>query len=113
MKKEIKKRRENVSFKDLQIAYLREGIRSISELYKEKQVSRVAIRNAFDALQKTGDDVSSFKQWILENLKTGPRGRPTPASGQKRSYRVQEIQEGKPFLRLPLNALQIQKGKTV
>ncbi|MEI6791214.1 MAG: hypothetical protein WCK42_08545 [Myxococcaceae bacterium] len=113
MKKQIKQRRKTISFKDLQIAYLKDGIRSIADLYKKNQISKAAIRRAFDALQQTKSEVTSFKKWIHENLKSGPRGRPTPASGQERSYRAQEVQKGKPFLRLPLNALQIQKGQVI
>lgn len=111
--KKIKQRRKTISFKDLQIAYLKDGIRSISDLYKENQISKAAIRRAFDALQQTNSEVTSFKKWIHENFKSGPRGRATPGSGQERSYRAQEVHKGKPFLRLPLNALQIQKGQII
>jgi hypothetical protein len=41
------------------------------------------------------------------------RGKAPPSAGEKRRYRVQHLEEGAPFLRLPMSSLGCQKGDEV
>lgn len=108
-----RKKRSTVSFKDIQIAYLMDGINSIAKLHKEGQASNITIRRAFSNLKEGGREVATLEKWIRENLGTGIRGRTAPSAGQERIYRAQQIKTSGPFLRLPLGALKIDKGEVV
>lgn len=105
------KGRKHVSFKDLQIAYLKNGIGSISKSYQERKTTKIAILKALEGLKKTDTEVASFEQWVVENLKTKPRGRAAPPAGSERVYKAQQINRTGPFLRLPLNSLNVEKGQ--
>ena len=107
------KRRSQVSYKDIQISYLVDGIDSISRLHKEGFASKTAVRRALQNLKETGLEAGSFEQWVLKNLGGGTRGRPAPKPEQERTYRVQQIKKSGPFLRLPLGALQVEKGEVL
>src|SRR3989338_6047528 len=102
-----------VSFKDIQIAYLMDGITSIAKFHKEGQASNITIRRAFSNLKEGGSEVATLEKWIRENLGTGIRGRAAPQAGQERVYRAQQIKTSGPFLRLPLSALSVNKGEVV
>src|SRR3989338_238568 len=108
-----RKKRSTVSFKDIQIAYLMDGISSIAKFHKEGQASNITIRRAFSNLKEGGSECSTLEKWIRENLGTGVRGRTAPSAGQERICRAQQIKTSGPFLRLPLGALQIDKGEVV
>ncbi|MES2503971.1 MAG: hypothetical protein V4534_03750 [Myxococcota bacterium] len=108
-----RKKRSTVSFKDIQIAYLMDGVNSIARLHKEGKASGITIRRALTNLKESGREVAGLEKWIRENLGTGIRGRTAPTPGQERIYRAQQIKTSGPFLRLPLAALQIDKGEVV
>ncbi len=105
-----RKRRTTLSFKDVEILYLVEGLSPIIKLYSEKKVSPATIRRAVLALRSVGKMESSLENWVSEYLRVGSRGRAAPKVGQERVYRAQQINESGPFLRLPLGALQASKG---
>lgn len=106
-----KKRRFGVSYKDIQISYLVDGIDSISKLYQEGHITTISIKKAFNDLKENGRNVAALEKWIHEHLSTGVRGRKAPQTGQERTYRVQQIKDNAPFLRLPLEALHVDKGQ--
>ncbi len=108
-----RKKRSTVSFKDIQIAYLMDGINSIAKLHQEGKASGITIRRALTNLKETGREVAGLEAWIRENLGNGVRGRTAPSAGQERIYRAQQIKTSGPFLRLPLAALKIDKGEVV
>ena len=108
-----RKKRSTVSFKDIQIAYLMDGVKSIAKLHKEGKASNITIRRALTNLKDSGREVAGLESWIRENLGTGVRGRTAPTPGQERIYRAQQIKTSGPFLRLPLAALKIDKGEVV
>jgi hypothetical protein len=103
----------HVSFKDLQIAYLKDGLASVIQLYQEGKASKMALKKACASLKQMGTLSSSFEQWIKENIKVSSRGRSTPKAGTERMYRAQSINKGGSFLRLPLASLGIEKGQVL
>jgi hypothetical protein len=109
----IRKKRSTVSFKDVQIAYLLNGICSIEELHSHGKASTTTIRRALVHLRSGGREVSQFESWVNDNLIIGIRGRAAPKAGQERVYRAQQIKTSGPFLRLPLAALKVLKGDDV
>lgn len=113
MSEKQKKKRNIISFKDLQIAYLRDGLDSVTQLYQEGKASRIALKKACASLKQMGTPMSSFEQWMQENVKVNVRGRSTPKTGSERTYRAQKIKTGGSFLRLPLASLEIEKGQVL
>lgn len=108
-----KKRHSNVSYKDIQISYLVDGIDSISKLYREGHITNISLRKAFNSLKENGRNVAALEKWVHEHLSTSVRGRKAPQTGQERTYRVQQIKDNTPFLRLPLEALHVDKGQVL
>lgn len=110
---DFKRKRSTFSFKDVQIEYLMNGVHSIERLHQDGKASTATIRRALTNLRNGGREVSQLEQWVQENLGVGTRGRTAPQAGQERIYRAQQIKTSGPFLRLPLSALNINKGQVV
>ena len=108
-----RRKRSTFSFKDVQIAYLMNGLPSIEAIHKQNQASNATIRRALTQLRTGGREVTTLEKWIHDNLGLGVRGRAAPQAGQERVYRAQQIKTSGPFLRLPLGALSVNKGEVV
>lgn len=102
-----------VSFKDVQLAYLMNGISAVQELVDSNKASKSTVRRALKKMQETGRDVSSLERWVAEHVGPIGRGRTAPSAGEMRSYKAQQIKNSGPFLRLPLDALGADKGSSV
>ena len=115
MPRERRRKRSTLSFKDVQIAYLLNGLPSIEKLHRDGKASTATIRRALSHLRTGGREVTTLEEWIQENLGIGigVRGRAAPRAGQERIYRAQQIKTSGPFLRLPLSALEVNKGESV
>lgn len=105
--------RNLVSFKDVQIAYLTEGIAGVEKLVERGEVSRPTIRRALKKLQEAGRSPAELERWVAERVGPIGRGRSAPAAGEVRSYKVQQIKNTGPFLRLPVDSLNLEKGGVV
>lgn len=113
MARERRRKRTTLSFKDVQIAYLLNGLPQIEKLHKDGKASSATIRRALSHLRNGGREVTTLERWIQDNLGIGVRGRAAPQAGQERIYRAQQIKTSGPFLRLPLGALEVNKGESV
>lgn len=102
-----------VSFKDVQLAYLMDGISAVQGLVDSKKASKSTVRRALKKLQESGRDVSSLERWVAEHVGPIGRGRAAPLPGETRSYKAQQIKNSGPFLRLPLDALGVGKGSVI
>lgn len=107
-----KKARSTVSFKDIQIAYLIEGIGGVTALVQNKKNVGQSLRRAERELRTAGTKTETLAQFIA-TIGTGTRGRSVPATGQERIYRAQKLQSGGVFLRLPLSPLGTDKSGKV
>jgi hypothetical protein len=105
--------RNLVSFKDVQIAYLMAGVDGVEKLMEQGQVSKPTIRRALRKFHETGNAPVDFERWVAERVGPIGRGRSAPSTGETRSYKVQQIKNTGPFLRLPLDSLDILKGGVV
>jgi hypothetical protein len=104
---------KRVSYKDIQIIYLSEGVSAVDKLMKEGRVSRGAVRKALDALRQAGASAATLDDFVKTHIGQGRRGRSAPLVGTERTYRAQKLETGSPFLRLPLEALGVKKGGIV
>lgn len=104
---------KRLSYKDLQIAYLSDGVNAVDKLMKEGKVSKGAVRKALDALRQQGAAAANLDDFVKTHIGEGRRGRSAPLVGSDRTYRAQKLNTGSPFLRLPLEALGVKKGGLV
>ena len=114
-KKREKREKRNVSFKDVQIAYLMGGVGEIERLVKDGRVSKPSIRRALTELAASGRNVEPLERWVDEQFGAAGsgRGRTAASAGDSRTYKAQQIGSGGAFLRLPLEVLGVKKGGTV
>src|SRR5690606_19122514 len=97
-----RKQRALASFKDVQLAYLMEGISAVEAMVKAKRASPSTIRRALKKLQEAGSDVVALERWVAVHIGPIGRSRNAPGAGDTRSYKVQQVKGSGPFLRLPL-----------
>lgn len=106
-------KRSIVSFKDLQIAYLLDGIAGVEKLVAGKKSAVAVLKRAHKELKAQGRNVETLENYINENYGTSGRGRAMPAIGEERRYKAQQIADGGTFLRLPLTPIGVKKGGVV
>ena len=106
-------KRQIVSFKDVQIAYLLDGISGVEKLLSGRKSAGTIIRRALRELKAQGRSVDALESYVSEKFGSGGRGRSMPAIGEERKYKAQQIGEHGAFLRLPLTPLGVKKGGTV
>lgn len=109
----MSKRKIRLSYKDLQILFLTEGVTGVDRAYSADLASKTTIRRALRKLRDSGHTAEELEKWVLIRLGGTGRGRAAPVPGEKRNYKAQQIKTGGPFLRLPLDVLGIKKGQTV
>jgi hypothetical protein len=113
-KKAAAKTGKRLSYKDVQIAYLADGVSAVEKLLNEGRTSRAAVRKALDALRQQGAAAATLDDFVKTHLGQGRRrGRSAPLAGTDRTYRAQKLETGSPFVRLPLEALGVKKGGLV
>lgn len=107
------KRRTLASFKDVQLAYLMEGVPAVAALVRDDRASPTTVRRALKMLQESGSDVAALERWVATNIGPIGRSRSAPGVGEVRSYKVQQVKGSGPFLRLPLDCLGVEKGGVI
>ncbi len=107
------KSRTLASFKDVQLAYLMEGIGAVEAMVEARRASPSTIRRALRKLQEAGSDVAALERWVATNIGPIGRSRSAPGAGDVRSYKVQQVKGSGPFLRLPLDCLEVEKGGVI
>jgi hypothetical protein len=100
-----------LSYKDVQILFLSDGLAKIEKFYKGGLISSASMKKAAKAFQvsKTGDTFQDFVEAHVCSI-DGRRGRRAPATGGQRQYRAQQIGKGGLFIRLPVTTLANSKG---
>ena len=99
------------NYKDVQIAYLLEGLRAVQRLHAQEALSGPVVQKAIKILRSLGKDPQDLAQWAKIQFRTKPKGRPMPKIGEKKLYKAQQIKEGGLFLRLPVETLIDTKGE--
>lgn len=106
-------KRTVISFKDVEIAYLLDGIAGVERLIAGRRSPAPVLRRALRDLKAQGRSVDALEAFIAEKFGSSGRGRSVPSPGEERRYRAQQIKTGGAFLRLPLNVLGVPKGGNV
>lgn len=107
------RKRKVISYKDVQIAYLLDGVEGVDKLIRGRRSAGSVVKRALRELKAQGKDATTLEDFVAERFGRVGRGRSVPRPGEERKYKAQQLKSGVPFLRLPLNTLAIQKGKQV
>ena len=110
-KKSKARAERGLSYKDVQILFLSDGLEKIEKFYKGGLISAASMRRAAKAFDgnKNGDTFRDFVQAHVSAL-DGKRGRRAPAEGDTISYKAQQVGENGLFIRLPVGMLVDEKG---
>jgi len=106
-------KRQVVSFKDLQIAYLLGGIAGVEKLVAGRKNAGPMLRRALKELKGQGRGTETLEAYINTKHGAAGRGRSMPTVGEERRYKAQQIGDGGSFLRLPLSPIGVKKGGVV
>ena len=112
-KKKAAEKRTLVSFKDVQIAYLLDGISGVDKLVHGRKSAGPLLRRALKELKAQGRNTDALDAYVNDKHGVGGRGRAMPGVGEERLYKAQQIKTGGAFLRLPLAPLGVKKGGDV
>jgi hypothetical protein len=102
-----------VSVKDVQIAFLLDGISGVDKLLANRKSGGNLVRRALKDLQAQGKNVGVLESYVSEKYPMQGRGRAMPNTGEERRYRAQQVGSTGVFLRLPLTPIGVKKGGVV
>lgn len=106
-----KKARTVVSYKDVQLAYLIEGVEGVAKLIEGRDNPSAVVNRAIKVLKERGKKTAALEKFARDTFEGSSRGRANPRVGDTRSYKAQQLKAGgAPFLRLPLATLEVEKG---
>ena len=111
--KKSSNKRSIVSFKDLQIAYLLDGIGGVEKLVAGRKNAGAILKRVLKEMSDQGRNVETLQAYVSERYGTSGRGRAMPNVGEERKYKAQQIGDGGTFLRLPLTPIGVKKGGVV
>ncbi len=111
--KKASSKRSIVSFKDLQIAYLLDGIGGVEKLVAGRKNAGSILKRALKEMSDQGRNVDTLQAYVNERYGSSGRGRAMPNVGEERKYKAQQIGDGGTFLRLPLTPIGVKKGGVV
>lgn len=100
-----------VSYKDVMVAYLLDGLSGTERLLAGHRHPRPLLQRAAKELKEQGRNVDALEVAIGKDVRG--RGRTLPAVGEERQYKGQQIDDGGVWVRLPLNTLGIKKADLV
>jgi len=110
------KNASKITHKDVQIAFLLDGLPGVEKLdaahpTAKRGYRRAVLLKALDLLKQQGQTAAALEEYVSEHYAVPHgRGRMRPAAGSERSYRAQQLGDNPAFLRLPLSSLNVKKG---
>ena len=96
-------------YKDLAMAYLAGGNSAVEKMVEEFNMKPTVIRKSAAHVEaEYPDRADMFTKFVEKHYPEGKHGRASPVDGEVRDYRPQQIKSGGgPFLRLPLDILDV------
>lgn len=106
---------KSITYKDVIIMFLAEGLSLIEKNVKDSKVKVGAVRRAARELKASFPDRADLLSAFADKIQPvhSGRGRTQPKAGDERDYKAQKLGENGPFLRLPLSVLDAKKGQLV
>lgn len=111
-------RKVRVTAQNVAFLALTEGVQSVAALHAKPgcEIAPATFDAAVDLLAsqpETAAALSAMRGELLGDDTPGERGRPAAKVGDSRTYKVQQVGDGDPFIRLPVSLLGAVKGGTV
>lgn len=111
--------RTNISFKDLGMAFLMNGIEGVQKIVELSNVPKATHLKAIAFLKENNKEVSDYETFLNASFNASEpperlhRGRSAPKPGESRIYKTQKIGVGGIFVKIPLEAIGCERGDKV
>lgn len=111
-------RKVRVTSQQVAFLMLTEGPAGVQRLHSTPghEIAAATFNGAVDLLASQPqhrEGLEALRSQLLGDSEPGERGRPAAKVGDSRSYKVQQVGDGDPFIRLPVSLLGAVKGGTV
>lgn len=108
-------KKEKITYKDVVIMFLAEGLGLVQKLVETGKVSSSAVHRAAEDLKAQFPDRADLLTKYADSVAPADRGRGRVAAkiGDERDYKAQKIGGNEAFIRLPLGVLEVKKGQLI
>lgn len=111
-------RKVRITSQQVAFLMLTEGADAVRSLHAKPghEIAAATFDGAVDLLSSQTEARSALealRSELLGDSEPGERGRPAAKVGESRSYKVQQVGDGDPFIRLPVSLLGAVKGGVV
>ena len=110
-------RKVRVTAQSVAFLALTEGVAAVTRLHNSpgSEIAAATFDSAVDLLASQPEvaaSLAAIRSDLLGDGEPGARGRPAAKVGDSRAYKVQQVGEMDPFIRLPVSLLGLAKGST-
>lgn len=111
-------RKVRVTSQQVAFLMLTEGAASVEKLHHKPgcEIAAATFNGAIELLatqSQQREALEGLRDTLLGGGEAGERGRPAAKVGESRTYKVQQVNDTDPFIRLPVVLLGALKGQTV
>jgi len=111
-------RKVRVTSQQVAFLMLTEGTAAVQKLHNTPghEIAAATFDGAVDLLSsqtEARNALEALRPELLGDSEPGERGRPAAKIGEDRNYKVQQVGDGDPFIRLPVSLLGAVKGDVV
>ena len=111
-------RKVRVTAQQVAFLMLTEGAASVEKLHHKPgcEIAAATFNGAIELLAtqpQQREALETLRDTLLGGGEAGERGRPAAKVGESRAYKVQQVNDSDPFVRLPVGLLGALKGETV
>lgn len=113
----IPARKVRVTAQSVAFLALTEGVAAVTRLHNSpgSEIAAATFDSAVDLLASQPEvaaSLAAIRSDLFGDDEPGARGRPAAKVGDSRAYKVQQVGEMDPFIRLPVSLLGLAKGST-
>ena len=110
-------RKVRVTAQSVAFLALTEGVAAVTRLHNSpgSEIAAATFDSAVDLLASQPEvaaSLAAIRSDLLGDGEPGARGRPAAKVGDSRAYKVQQVGEMDPFIRLPVSLLELAKGQS-
>jgi hypothetical protein len=110
-------RKVRVTAQSVAFLALTEGVSAVTRLHNSpgSEIAAATFDSACDLLAsqpETQSALVALRSDLFGDDEPGARGRPAAKVGDSRAYKVQQVNDTDPFIRLPVSLLGLAKGST-
>lgn len=110
-------RKVRVTAQSVAFLALTEGVAAVTRLHNTagSEIAPATFDSACDLLAsqpETQSALVALRSDLFGDDEPGARGRPAAKVGDSRAYKVQQVNDADPFIRLPVSLLGLAKGST-